>query len=62
MKKTANKGSGYLSQVLKEIGGLIDSAADRSELKKKLSAYVPEKILESYKNGIAAGKKQASRR
>ena len=59
MNKSAKKKPGYLSQVIKEISDLLDSAEDRNELKKKLSSYIPDKILESYKNGIKAGRKQA---
>ena len=61
MDKTAKKGSGYLSKVMKEINGLIDQADDAAELKGKLTKYVADRILESYKNGIAAGKKQSGR-
>jgi len=60
MKKSDKKRPGYLSQVIKEIGDLIDKSEDRDEVKEKLTAYIPDKILESYKNGIKAGRKQAN--
>lgn len=61
MKKSAQKKPGYLTQVMKEVSDLIDGAATRDEVKDILTAYIPDRILESYKNGIAAGRKQASK-
>lgn len=58
MNKPAKKGTGYLS---KEINGLIDQAEDTEALKGQLTKYIADRILESYKNGIAAGQKKASR-
>ena len=50
-----------MSEVLKAVNYLVDKAPGRGELKKSLDKYVAEKIIESYKNGIKAGKKQAGR-
>ncbi len=61
MKKTESKRSGYLSQVIEEINILVDEAEGRDELKERLSSYIPDKILQSYKNGIAAGRKRTAR-
>lgn len=58
MINSENKKTGYISQVVQEINRLVDQAGGRDELKKKLGNYVAEKIIESYKNGIRAGKKQ----
>jgi len=60
MNKSAQKKPGYLSQVIKEISDLIDTSEDRAEVKEKLTTYIPDRILESYKNGIKAGRKQAT--
>jgi len=60
-KKTTKQGTGYLSQVIKELTDLIDQVADRADLKAKLTKYMADRILESYKNGIAAGRKQNGR-
>jgi len=61
MDKKAKQGTGYLSNVIKEVTDLIDKATDREDLKKKATKYMADRILESYKNGIAAGQKQKGR-
>jgi hypothetical protein len=61
MNQAEKKGTGYVSEVLKAVNYLVDKAPGRGELKKSLDKYIAEKIIESYKNGIRAGKKQAGR-
>ena len=61
MDRPSNKRSGYLSDVMKEVNRIIDQADNKSEAKAALNDLISKKILESYKNGIATGSKQADR-
>ena len=49
--------SGYIEAVLKEAEALIDQAPDRQAVKIALNGLLTRKILESFKNGVQAGKK-----
>ena len=61
MNRPSNKRSGYLSGVMKEVNRIIDQADNKSAAKAALNGLISKKILESYKNGIATGCKQADR-
>lgn len=61
MTHQKDKRSGYLQDALQEAERIISQAEDESEAIPQIQALLENKIVGSFKNGIAVGMKKAGK-